>query len=702
MEPTLLSRACVASLLLVVVLGCEGPPGPPGERGDAGASGPPGPPGEPGEPGPEGPPGEPGPPGAGADAGLALEPEGVVGVVRDPSGHRVSSGSVVFVPAAEVAELAESPIDLSLAPDAVQALAIDEPLEDLLDADAAADYPSALLDVDGQYRLESLAEGRYFVVFVPAAGDAYHLPGGTGCRVAADQASLVGTQRDLEVSGRAGDAATYVGSTPCLTCHGRQRSMRSAHRLSLQVPGKPGAYQDLSAFPDYAALWQPFEAGATLYYYDCEPPAVGAEPRCRVTDSDPTLTDPGAVITFELDLMRDATRPAGSSGAYLVELRNVAGTGTASYAVELGYGGLSKRQVYLTRVAGSSAASHFVLPLQRNLAGDAARADPGDWPLSDYRASDWYDFAGSSLREPAAERSFDNQCAGCHLTGFQLGGSQAAGFHGRAIAEPQGDYDYDGDGRLDEINSGCESCHGPGSEHVENPVRGLRIVSPSLLTPERELLLCASCHSRPEGLGGVASEAPLSVEGRMPRPGLRRGEFATLHTARVDGAASDFHASGDSRSSHQQYGDFLGSAMHRNGNVLMTCSSCHDAHGSDAHDKLLLQAADDNTACTSCHSDAEFLEVRPHLSEQVGYAHSAVEDALLLCTTCHMVPTARSGAQQLALEDIDPPTAPSVQYLHGDLASHRFSVTRRAAAAEQPVAATERCAVCHGSFFPNP
>jgi hypothetical protein len=90
------------------------------------------------------------------------------------------------------------------------------------------------------------------------------------------------------------------------------------------------------------------------------------------------------------------------------------------------------------------------------------------------------------------------------------------------------------------------------------------------------------------------------------------------------------------------------------------------------------------------------------VGEQVGYAHTAVEEAQLLCTTCHMVSTARSGAQLPALEDIDPPTAPSVQYLHGDLASHRFAVTRRAAAADQPVAATERCAVCHGSFFPNP
>src|SRR6185295_1709238 len=107
---------------------------------------------------------------------------------------------------------------------------------------------------------------------------------------------------------------------------------------------------------------------------------------------------------------------------------------------------------------------------------------------------------------------------------------------------------------------------------------GARIVSPSYLTPERETQLCGSCHSRPEGLGGGGEvEAPLDVDGFMPRPGIRRSEFVLEHTGRVDGdPANDFWPSGDSRSHHQQYSDFIRSRMYRNDSQLLTCATCHD------------------------------------------------------------------------------------------------------------------------------
>jgi predicted CXXCH cytochrome family protein len=285
---------------------------------------------------------------------------------------------------------------------------------------------------------------------------------------------------------------------------------------------------------------------------------------------------------------------------------------------------------------------------------------------------------------------------------MRLDGDRAAGFSAHGASEPNGDFDYDGDGRREEINIGCESCHGPGSEHVEAKVRGLHIVSPSLLTSERESLICGRCHSRPAGLGAGGTEAPLSMDGHMPMPGLRRAQYVAEFTSRVDAAPEDRYPSGDSKSNHQQYSDFIRSGMYRNGSVLMTCASCHDAHGSDQSPHELRTAASDNTACTGCHSGTEFTSPRGHIGKVAHDPHQNVDDSLLLCTACHMVRTAVSGARHPELLDAIPASSAAVQYFHGDIASHRFAVTPRAQYAAQPVAATTQCAFCHGTDFPNP
>jgi hypothetical protein len=65
-----------------------------------------------------------------------------------------------------------------------------------------------------------------------------------------------------------------------------------------------------------------------------------------------------------------------------------------------------------------------------------------------------------------------------------------------------------------------------------------------------------------------------------------------------------------------------------------------------------------------------------------------------------MVRTARGGAQVPELLDFV--GDPAVQYYHGDLHGHRFTVPRADVAAEQPSAYTLACGFCHGSSLPNP
>ena len=139
--------------------------------------------------------------------------------------------------------------------------------------------------------------------------------------------------------------------------------------------------------------------------------------------------------------------------------------------------------------------------------------------------------------------------------------------------------------------------------------------------------------------------------------------------------------------------------MARNGSMLVRCFDCHDAHGAPtiAHD--LLHASDDNALCTGCHGSDEFTAPRTHLAH-VGDPHTGLEDADIVCTRCHMPPTAIGGAMVPGLLDRWPSTAPPMQYWMGDLATHRYRVSGFDVAAQQPASVTQACGICHGLNLP--
>src|SRR4030095_16034867 len=98
---------------------------------------------------------------------------------------------------------------------------------------------------------------------------------------------------------------------------------------------------------------------------------------------------------------------------------------------------------------------------------------------------------------PVNTNSVQTMCAGCHLTGWERYQDKATGqYLVRAVDEPNGDMNIDDDSALDEINVGCEGCHGPGSEHVAGAGRTGSIVNPKDLSAERSSALCGRCHDR--------------------------------------------------------------------------------------------------------------------------------------------------------------------------------------------------------------
>jgi hypothetical protein len=104
---------------------------------------------------------------------------------------------------------------------------------------------------------------------------------------------------------------------------------------------------------------------------------------------------------------------------------------------------------------------HYLLKAQWDVA-------PKEWVFY-FPKLDWWAYEGIY---PAAwdKRPAPKLCSGCHNTGFDM-----------ATRTPA------------EENIACESCHGPGSGHVDNEGRGA-IINPRNLDHEFADMICFQCH----------------------------------------------------------------------------------------------------------------------------------------------------------------------------------------------------------------
>jgi predicted CXXCH cytochrome family protein len=660
--------------------GPRGPQGAAGTPGNAGAQGPQGESGakgEPGEVGPAGPQGERGEPGIPGPGYLELDADGLVGVVQDTADEPVAGARVFLIPNDAIVA---TPVALAdFGADALD----DEPIEDLVRADLMnPTLPRVETDSQGRYHFDTLPDTPFFVVVWPAEGDTEHLPGGKGCRTPVAAAEAIGTQRDIEISTAPPEGAYYVGSQACSTCHGRVRQagtmMANGLRLLHGNTGRQKLHE--ASFPGIPALRGKFAAGQSVYF---GAPVGGLYPA--------TEADPGAGARLRLDLRSDAN----GDFVQFNNLENPADPNDGrEYAVEFTYGGGLTAANLIVKIGNS----RQILPLKFNIHGDDARPEAEAHVWTDAGLALWFDDAAGTLREPGGNESFDLQCAGCHFTGFTLSGDAATGYRAHGTDTDDGLFDYDGNGFNDEMNIGCESCHGPGSAHWDNAGQGKFIVSPGLLTPERENLLCGRCHSRPEGAHGA--ESPMDANGNFPPAGIDRPTFFALYTQVADavpGQDTWTDAREHSKGNHQQATDFQRSLHARNQRHLMTCSDCHDVHGTnDTTPYLLVASADDDSICNRCH-ELEGPNKIAHITQTTTFDHAAITPR---CIDCHMPMTARNGAGGRAV------VAGADRYRQGDVASHQFVVPRKSelvgvpAADAMPVPYTNGCGVCHAAFAP--
>jgi DmsE family decaheme c-type cytochrome len=162
---------------------------------------------------------------------------------------------------------------------------------------------------------------------------------------------------------------------------------------------------------------------------------------------------------------------------------------------------------------------------------------------------------------------------------------------------------------------GCESCHGPGKAHVDGGGDATKILRLGSMKPGESSAACTTCHNRAthalwsgsqhdqRNVGCVTCHSVHTAKGDKQLKTTREAEVcATCHRNTVNK---------QSRVHHMPI---------REGGL--TCSSCHNVHGS-SNVRLLKAGTTIDESCTSCHAEKR----GPYLWE-----HAPVSES---CTTCH-------------------------------------------------------------------
>ena len=244
-----------------------------------------------------------------------------------------------------------------------------------------------------------------------------------------------------------------------------------------------------------------------------------------------------------------------------------------------------------------------------NIAWDSRTADDG--------GQRWYHLQASESIDPEHPlfwaRHFQNansRCIECHSTNLQKNFDPKDNRYATQWTE---------------VGVGCESCHGPASQHLalatanqlsenesgfgKRPKPGLAwtfrgnddIASPSGTRDGSFIDTCGGCHSRRSSFGDATPMTAFHDQYRLAL--LDQGLYF------ADGQADD---------EVFVLGSFLQSKMQQRG---VTCANCHNVHSG----KLI---ASGNTLCAQCHNPGRF-------DTEAHHQHQA-ESSGAQCVNCHM------------------------------------------------------------------
>ncbi len=527
----------------------------------------------------------------------------------------------------------------------------DEPLEDAIRA-KGNEFPSAITNTKGKFIIPEVPDGKFFVYVMPSETDTEHLPGGDRSRTSYQASLLRDKTVVIKVSSRPPSDATYVGSSKCLSCHTNRESIKqTGHKLTLTIPGAPGGLQDHSKFPDYFESLPKFKGtdrytdGTRLELGDYDPERGSDKFKIREFNDTRMPID---TVYFDVYLWKN-----NKDSKYYITIVNRLNPGDPNspshLEVKLLYGGAVHRQRFIVAVPPNlGERKGWYVVLHYNPEGNDERLTRERRVWQDYYFSQFwgpgvdekYGTEDDVLKAPPINsQTFQAMCAGCHVNGWERYKDPGTGeYLVRGVNDPNGELNIDDDPEKDEINIGCEKCHGPGSKHIKSP--GRYIVNPKLLSSERTSVLCGRCHDRRLGSGGeIDGIQPINEKGEFLMPGESRNTLITKYSdPKKKGPEPNVDTWPDniqSRKPNQQYSDFIKSKLSRNDRLMVTCTDCHNVHGGTPYRRLLYNDPDKSSSplCQKCHVK----DIISHMENRFG---AKMKGQLTRCIDCHMPGTA--------------------------------------------------------------
>ncbi len=210
----------------------------------------------------------------------------------------------------------------------------------------------------------------------------------------------------------------------------------------------------------------------------------------------------------------------------------------------------------------------------------------------------------SAAAPPAAQdaANFVGQetCLGCHTEQSYKGTAHALTTNPRTPA----------------ATHGCESCHGPGKAHVDAGGDVALILNPGKMAPQKASDQCESCHNRSEHALWPGSQHDNRNVGCV-----------SCHSTHAAKGPAQIKAADESQLCASCHRNVVNKQRNRFNHMpvregKMSCSSCHNPHGS-ANQKLLSYGTTVDQSCASCHAEKR----GPYLWEHAPVANS--------CVTCH-------------------------------------------------------------------
>jgi predicted CXXCH cytochrome family protein len=294
-----------------------------------------------------------------------------------------------------------------------------------------------------------------------------------------------------------------------------------------------------------------------------------------------------------------------------------------SFFIETLNGTGEMQQFKIVRTVGSRRVQQYVTRI-----GDRYIRLPLAWNIEEQR---WFHLNGGFLNPDGSPFNahaalWDGNCIFCHNVKARPGYDAARQTFASSVAE---------------LGIACESCHGPGAEHVARNSSPWRryflylsgrddptILSPEDMSKERVVQVCGHCHGQrlPNPISRIQE---FMSNGDPYTAGDDLGAYTTpifrdSHLEGVD-LSLRFWGDGTPRLSAYEYQGLLMSADYQRGDL--TCLSCHSLHAGDRRGNIRPEMRT-AAACLQCHRELG-ADVERH-------TRHAADGPGSNCYACHM------------------------------------------------------------------